>query len=216
MGVEHIIDRAAAGYQFWKDEHTHDESEWRRLGKDIRDLCGEDPDIVFEHPGRSTFGASMYVAKRGGTVVTCAATSGFMMEFDNRHFWMRLKRLVGSHFANYKEAWEANRLISKGMIHPVMSQVFTLDQTGEAAYQVHHNMHEGKIGVLALSPAERAWASPTTNCASKVGDKLHLFRRAWTFRLLGLILPELASGRHPSKPRRNQPQFNLPWRWRSR
>ena len=77
MGVEHIIDRAAAGYRFWKDEHTHDESEWRRLGKDIRDLCGEDPDIVFEHPGRSTFAASMYVAKRGGTVVTCAATSGF-------------------------------------------------------------------------------------------------------------------------------------------
>ena len=152
MGVEAIIDRRAAGYQFWKDEHTHDESEWRRLGKDIRDLVGEDPDIVFEHPGRSTFAASMYVAKRGGTVVTCAATSGFMMEFDNRHFWMRLKRLVGSHFANYKEAWEANRLISKGMIHPVLSQVFPLEQTGEAAYQVHHNMHEGKIGVLCLAP----------------------------------------------------------------
>ena len=40
---------------------------------------------------------------------------GAMLEFDNRHFWMRLKRLIGSHFANYKEAWEANRLVSKGM-----------------------------------------------------------------------------------------------------
>ncbi|MEN9822877.1 MAG: crotonyl-CoA carboxylase/reductase, partial [Actinomycetota bacterium] len=176
MGVEHIIDRQAAGYQFWKDEHTHDEGEWRRLGKDIRDLCGEDPDIVFEYPGRSTFAASMYVAKRGGTVVTCAATSGFMMEFDNRHFWMRLKRLVGSHFANYKEAWEANRLISKGMIHPVMSQVFSLDQTGEAAFQVHHNMHEGKIGVLALSPKEGLGVTDQA-LRDKVGDKLHLFRR---------------------------------------
>ena len=176
MGVEHIIDRQAAGYQFWKDEHTHDEGEWRRLGKDIRDLCGEDPDIVFEHPGRSTFTASMYVAKRGGTVVTCAATSGFMMEFDNRHFWMRLKRLVGSHFANYKEAWEANRLISKGMIHPVMSQVFSLDQTGEAAFQVHHNMHEGKIGVLALAPQEGLGVTDQA-LRDKVGDKLHLFRR---------------------------------------
>jgi len=176
MGVEHIIDRAAAGYQFWKDEHTHDEGEWRRLGKDIRELCGEDPDIVFEHPGRSTFAASMYVAKRGGTVVTCAATSGFMMEFDNRHFWMRLKTLVGSHFANYKEAWEANRLISKGMIHPVMSQVFSLDQTGEAAYQVHHNMHEGKIGVLALAPSEGLGVTDQA-LRDKVGDQLHLFRR---------------------------------------
>jgi crotonyl-CoA reductase len=176
MGVEHIIDRAAAGYQFFDENGVHDETEWRRLGKDIRSLCGEDPDIVFEHPGRSTFGASMYVTKRGGTVVTCAATSGFMMEFDNRHFWMRLKRLVGSHFANYKESWEANRLIEKGMIHPVMSQVFSLEQSGEAAYQVHHNMHEGKIGVLCLAPEEGQGVT-NPELRAKLGDKLHLFRR---------------------------------------
>jgi crotonyl-CoA reductase len=176
MGVEHIIDRAAAGYQFFDENGVHNETEWRRLGKDIRGLCGEDPDIVFEHPGRSTFGASMYVTKRGGTVVTCAATSGFMMEFDNRHFWMRLKRLVGSHFANYKEASDANRLIAKGMIHPVMSQVFSLDQSGEAAYQVHHNMHEGKIGVLCLAP-EADLGVTDHELRDKVGDKLHLFRR---------------------------------------
>jgi crotonyl-CoA reductase len=176
MGVEHVIDRAAAGYRFWSDEHTHDEREWRRLGSDIRDLCGEDPDIVFEHPGRSTFGASMYVTKKGGTVVTCAATSGFMMEFDNRFFWMRLKRLVGSHFANYKESYEANRLIAKGMIHPVMSQVFDLAHSGEAAYQMHHNMHEGKIGVLCLAP-EAGQGVTDPELRAKVGDQLHLFRR---------------------------------------
>ena len=176
MGVEAVIDRRAADYRFWKDEHTHDESEWRRFGKDIRELVGEDPDIVFEHPGRSTFAASMYVAKRGGTVVSCAATSGFMLEFDNRHFWMRLKRLIGSHFANYKEAWEANRLVSKGMIHPVLSQVFPLEQTGEAAYQVHHNMHEGKIGVLCLAPTEGLGVTDP-EMRDKLGDALHRFRR---------------------------------------
>jgi crotonyl-CoA reductase len=176
MGVEHIIDRAAAGYQFFDENGVHNESEWRRLGKDIRNLCGEDADIVFEHPGRSTFGASMYVVKRGGTVVTCAATSGFMMEFDNRHFWMRLKKLIGSHFANYKEAYEANRLISKGMVHPVMSQVFTLEQAGEAAYQVHHNMHEGKIAVLALAPSEGLGVTDEA-LRAKVADKLTWFRR---------------------------------------
>lgn len=176
MGVEHIIDRAAADYHFFDENGVHNETEWRRLGKDIRGLCGEDADIVFEHPGRSTFGASMYVVKRGGTVVTCAATSGFMMEFDNRHFWMRLKKLVGSHFANYKEAYEANRLISKGMIHPVMSQVFALEQAGEAAYQVHHNMHEGKIGVLALAPSEGLGVT-NHELRDQLGDKLHAFRR---------------------------------------
>jgi crotonyl-CoA reductase len=177
MGVEAIINRKTAGYKFWKDEHTHDESEWRRLGTDIRDLVGEDPDIVFEHPGRSTFAASVYVAKRGGTVVTCAATSGFMMEFDNRHFWMRLKNLVGSHFANYQEAWQANRLIAKGMIHPVMSQTFALDEVGEAAYQVHTNMHEGKLGVLCLAPAEGLGITDP-ELRAKVGEaNISRFRR---------------------------------------
>ncbi|MFM8389880.1 MAG: crotonyl-CoA carboxylase/reductase [Actinomycetota bacterium] len=177
MGCEAVIDRKSANYKFFDDNGNHDEKEWRRLGSDIRDLVGEDPDIVFEHPGRSTFGASMYVAKRGGTVVTCAATSGFMMEFDNRHFWMRLKRLVGSHFANYREAWEANRLIAKGMIHPVMSQVFDLNHVGDAAYQVHHNMHEGKLGVLCLAP-EAGLGIDDRALRAKAGEaNINMFRR---------------------------------------
>jgi crotonyl-CoA reductase len=177
MGCEAVIDRKSANYRFFDDNGNHDEKEWRRFGSDIRDLVGEDPDIVFEHPGRSTFGASMYVTKRGGTVVTCAATSGFMMEFDNRHFWMRLKRLVGSHFANYREAWEANRLIAKGMIHPVMSQVFDLNHVGEAAYQVHHNMHEGKLGVLCLAP-EAGLGIDDPSLRAKAGEaNINMFRR---------------------------------------
>jgi crotonyl-CoA reductase len=104
MGCDNVVDRKAEGYRFWKDETTQDESEWRRLGKKVRGMLGDDPDIVFEHPGRQTMGASVFITKRGGTVVTCAATSGYMIEYDNRHLWMKLKRIVASHFANYKEA----------------------------------------------------------------------------------------------------------------
>ena len=154
MGCEAVIDRKADGYQFWKDEHTEDPAEWRRFGKKIRELVGTDPDIVFEHPGRQTMGASVFVAKRGGLIITCAATSGFTIEYDNRYLWMNLKTIKGCHFANYREAWEANRLVGEGKIHPTLSAVFTLDETGEAAYQVHHNLHEGKLGVLALAPEE--------------------------------------------------------------
>ena len=83
---------------------------------------GEDVDIVFEHPGRETFGASVFAARKGGTIVTCASTSGYMHQYDNRYLWMNLKRIIGSHFANYRESWEANRLIVKGMIHPTLSR----------------------------------------------------------------------------------------------
>ncbi len=76
MGAELVIDRNAEGYQFWKDDEQQP-SEWKRFGAKIRELTGgDDPDIVFEHPGRETFGASVFVTRRGGTIVTCASTTG--------------------------------------------------------------------------------------------------------------------------------------------
>jgi crotonyl-CoA reductase len=177
LGVEAVIDRRAANYKFWSDEHTQDESEWRRFGKDIRALVGGEPDIVFEHPGRQTMGASVFVCKRGGVVVTCAATSGYMIEYDNRHLWMKLKSIKGSHFANYREAWEANRLICEGKVLPPLSAVYALDDVGEAAYQVHHNLHEGKIGVLCLAP-EEGLGIDDLELRQRVGeDRITLFRR---------------------------------------
>ncbi|MFE6056095.1 crotonyl-CoA carboxylase/reductase [Kitasatospora sp. NPDC056446] len=155
MGAEAIIDRSAEGYRFWKDENNQDPREWKRLGSKIREFTGgEDVDIVFEHPGRETFGASVYVTRKGGTIVTCASTSGFMHQYDNRYLWMSLKRIVGSHFANYREAFEANRLVAKGKIHPTLSKVYSLEETGQAALDVHHNKHQGKVGVLCLAPEE--------------------------------------------------------------
>ncbi|MDQ1711480.1 MAG: crotonyl-CoA reductase [Frankiaceae bacterium] len=153
MGAELVIDRSAEDYRFWKDDTEQDPKEWQRFGAKIRELTGgEDPDIVFEHPGRETFGASVYVARKGGTIVTCASTSGFLHSYDNRYLWMNLKRIVGSHFANYREAWEANRLVAKGLVHPTLSRVYPLAETGQAAYDVHRNLHQGKVGVLCLSP----------------------------------------------------------------
>jgi len=155
MGAELIINRSEENWQFWKDENTQDPKEWRRLGNTIRELTGgEDVDIVFEHPGRETFGASVYAARKGGTIVTCASTSGYMHQYDNRYLWMNLKRIVGSHFANYRESWEANRLIDKGMIHPTLSRSYALEDVGQAALDVHTNAHQGKVGVLCLAPEE--------------------------------------------------------------
>jgi crotonyl-CoA reductase len=176
MGVEHVIDRKAEGYQFWKDEHTQDPGEWRRFGKKIRELAGRDPEIVFEHPGRQTMGASVFVCSRGGTIITCAATSGFTIEYDNRYLWMMLKTLKGCHFANYREAWEANRLVCEAKIHPTLSKVFSLDQTGQAAYEVHHNLGEGKFGVLCLAPEEGLGVT-NPELREQHLDQITLFRR---------------------------------------
>ena len=177
LGCEHVIDRRAEGYKFWNDDDTaQDPAEWLRLGKKIRSEIGRDVDIVFEHPGRSTMGASVFVAKRGGMIITCAATSGYTIEYDNRYLWMNLKTLKGCHFANYREAWEANRLVCEAKIHPTLSKVYPLDQTGEAALQVHHNLCEGKVGVLCLAPEESLGVTDDATRAAHL-DQITLFRR---------------------------------------
>ena len=176
MGAELVINRKERDYKFWKDEHTQDPKEWRRFGADIRELTGgEDIDIVFEHPGRETFGASVYVTRKGGKIVTCASTSGYMHEYDNRYLWMNLKRIIGSHFANYREAYEANRLIDKGLIHPTLSKVYALDDVGQAAYDVHRNTHQGKVGVLVLAPEEGLGVRDTDK-RDKFIDQINRFR----------------------------------------
>lgn len=177
MGCEFVVDRKAEGYRFWSDEHTQDEREWRRLGKQVRGMLGDDPDIVFEHPGRSTMGASVFITKRGGKIVTCAATSGYMIEYDNRHLWMKLKSIISSHFANYQEAWEMNRLLGTGAIVPVMSDVFALDHVGDAALKVHRNEAEGKLGVLCLAPEEGLGITDRAKRESVGQDRINLFRR---------------------------------------
>ncbi|RDI42791.1 crotonyl-CoA carboxylase/reductase [Nocardia mexicana] len=154
MGAQAIIDRTAEGFRFWSDGHQN-YRESKRFGRYVRELTGgDDVDIVFEHPGRETFGTSVLVARRGGSIVTCASTSGFVHEYDNRYLWMSLKRIIGSHFANYREAWEANRLIAKGRIHPTVSVVYPLTETAQGILDVRRNTHQGKVAIRCLAPAE--------------------------------------------------------------
>ena len=176
MGAELILDRKAGGYQFWKDEQTQNPREWRRFGNDIRELTGgSDVDIVFEHPGRETFGASVFVTRKGGTITTCASTSGYMHEYDNRYLWMNLKRIVSSHFANYREAWEANSLIKRGLTHPTLSKAYLMEDVGQAATDVHQNLHQGKVGVLCLAPEEGLGVS-NPEMREQLLPKLNRFR----------------------------------------
>jgi crotonyl-CoA reductase len=148
----------------------------KRVGREIRRHLGEDPHIVFEHVGRETFGASVYLARRGGTVVTCGSSTGYAHQFDNRHLWMKLKRIVGSHGANWQEAWEANRLIAQGRIVPTLSKVYPLEQVGEAAREVQLNRHVGKVGVLCLAECEGLGIEDPKLRASIGEERLGLFR----------------------------------------
>jgi len=128
--------------------------ETRKFGKAIWEQTdGKDVDIVFEHPGESTFPVSVFVAKRGGMIVICAGTTGFNLTMDARFLWMRQKRVQGSHFANLAQASAANQLVIERRIDPCMSEVFAWDQIPMAHEKMLDNKHlPGNMAVLVSSP----------------------------------------------------------------
>lgn len=148
----------------------------KRVGAEIRRHFGEDPHIVFEHVGRETFGASVYLVRRGGTVITCGSSTGYLHQYDNRRLWMRLKRVIGSHAANWQEACEASRLIEMGRVVPALSKAFPLERVGEAAREVQLNRHVGKVGVLCLAEREGLGVEDHALRASIGEERLGLFR----------------------------------------
>jgi crotonyl-CoA reductase len=55
--------------------------------------------------------------------------------------------------------------------------VYSLAETGQAAYDVHRNAHQGKVGVLCLAPEEGLGVHDTELRAKHI-DAINAFRGA--------------------------------------
>lgn len=156
MGAKGVLNRR--DFQCWGQLPTVNSDEYnawvknaRAFGKAIWEITGKgvDVDVVFEHPGESTFPVSCLVAKRGGMVVFCAGTTGFNITFDARYVWMRQKRIQGSHFAHLAQASAANRLVIERRIDPCMSEVLPWKDIPKAHTKMWKNEHlPGNMAVL--------------------------------------------------------------------
>ncbi|MGZ3158473.1 MAG: zinc-binding dehydrogenase, partial [Burkholderiaceae bacterium] len=124
----------------------------KAIGKKIWDICGQkrSPDLVFEHSGRETFATSVFLAARFGRIVICGATTGYDLNFDVRHLWMQQKRIIGSHYANFKDCREANALISKQKIGVINTRTYSYDQLAQAHDDLFHNKIIGNASVLVM------------------------------------------------------------------
>ncbi|MBM3583453.1 MAG: crotonyl-CoA carboxylase/reductase [Alphaproteobacteria bacterium] len=137
------VDDVAGYAEYMKKVREFGRAIWNTTGK------GNDVDFVFEHPGESTFPVSCFVVKRGGMVVFCAGTTGYNLTMDARFIWMRQKRIQGSHFANLKQASQANRLVIARRIDPCMSEVFPWNDIPRAHTKMWKNLHKpGNMAVL--------------------------------------------------------------------
>ncbi|MEL6204084.1 MAG: crotonyl-CoA carboxylase/reductase [Pseudomonadota bacterium] len=160
LGAKGVINRKE--FNCWGQlptVNTPEYAEWfkeaRKFGKAIWDITGKgvNVDMVFEHPGESTFPVSTFVCKKGGMVVICAGTTGFNCTFDVRYMWMHQKRLQGSHFAHLKQAAAANKLMLERRLDPCMSEVFPWAEIPDAHMRMMRNEHKpGNMAVLVQAP----------------------------------------------------------------
>ena len=160
LGARGVINRKdfkcwGAMPQVGTPEYNTWAKEAREFGKAIWNVTGKgnNVDMVFEHPGESTFPVSVLVVKRGGMVVICAGTTGYNLTMDARYLWMHQKRTQGSHFANLMQASAANRLVMAQRIDPCMSDVYCWSDIPLAHMKMWKNEHRpGNMAVLVSAP----------------------------------------------------------------
>lgn len=127
-GADLIINRTEMKHALIDDEGMPNPLAWREWKRRLSQLGVDAPDVVFEHVGRETLAASIYLARRGGRVVTCAASSGYESFIDLRYLWMNVKSLIGSHISNRFEAAEAHSLVANGAIRTTVTDVAPFDE----------------------------------------------------------------------------------------
>jgi len=164
-----------------RDQMDLEGLEPRKFGKAFREIVrakyGEDPHIIFEHVGETTFWASVYLARTGGKIVTCGSSTGANHTFDNRYLWMKTKRIIGSHGGTLQEALECNRLLEMGLLQPALSKVVALDDVAQGAHELDANTHVGKVGVLCLAEEEGQGISDHEKRERIGAEKIEMFRK---------------------------------------
>tara|TARA_A100001015_G_scaffold315471_1_gene427353 strand:- start:5870 stop:7045 length:1176 start_codon:yes stop_codon:yes gene_type:complete len=146
LGVKFIVNRAKEDFSDFVDSRGRPNYlKWRKAQKILEKKGVDSLQMVFEHVGKETLGLSLFLLERGGVVVTCAASSGYNATIDLRYLWMSLKRIIGSHFANYYEAQKAAELIWSEKIKPVIHSVSSINDLPKMADLMYYGHTYGKI-----------------------------------------------------------------------
>ena len=146
LGADLVINRKKSFPNNLINENGEpDYASWKNIKNKLIKEGFPSINLVFEHVGRETLGLSTYLIDRGGRVVICAASSGFIATLDLRFLWMQLKTIIGSHFANYNEAVLASELIFSGKIKPLIHSVNDIEKIPYMMDQMFLGNTYGKI-----------------------------------------------------------------------
>ncbi|MEE8349631.1 MAG: zinc-binding dehydrogenase [Acidobacteriota bacterium] len=106
-------------------------------------------DIVVDTVGDATWVQSIQLARKGGKIVTCGATSGPNPNTEIRLiFWKQLD-ILGSTMSNRQEYEEVAVLLDQGQLKPVVDKTFPLSEGIKALEYLQEQKQFGKVVLVA-------------------------------------------------------------------
>ncbi|MFY9268129.1 MAG: zinc-binding dehydrogenase [Candidatus Manganitrophaceae bacterium] len=106
---------------------------------------GRGVDVVFEHVGPSTFGKSLLSLAKGGTLVTCGATTGPTATLDLRHIFSKDLSIRGARMGTRGELLTLLKLVGARKLRPIVDSVYPLSRAREAQEKMASRDLFGKI-----------------------------------------------------------------------
>jgi zinc-binding alcohol dehydrogenase/oxidoreductase len=111
----------------------------------IKEATGGGVDVVVEHVGEATWKSSLAVAKAGGRIVVCGATSGPNPPAQLHRVWWKQLTIYGSTMGTREDFAGVLDLVASGRARPVIDEVFPLEEARAAHERMERAEQFGKI-----------------------------------------------------------------------
>jgi zinc-binding alcohol dehydrogenase/oxidoreductase len=111
---------------------------------------GRGVDVVVDHVGNDTWATSLALARPGGRVAVCGATSGPNPPAALHRIWWKQLTVYGSTMGSREDFEAVYELVRSGRARPVIDRVYPLSEAGAAHERIEAAEQLGKI-VLRIS-----------------------------------------------------------------
>jgi NADPH:quinone reductase-like Zn-dependent oxidoreductase len=115
----------------------------------VRELAGKGGvDVIVDHVGADTWDADLKVLARGGTLVTCGATTGGGAAINLRALFFKAWSILGSTMGNRGEMRAVTELVRQRRLHPAVHAALPLAELREAHRRLEAREVLGKVVCL--------------------------------------------------------------------
>lgn len=105
-------------------------------------------DVLVDYLGKDTWPQSVRAVRRGGRLVTCGASTGFLVETDLRYVWTRELSILGSDGWSRSDLDALVKQVHEHRLDPVIHAVYPLSQVRDAIADLEERRAIGKVVVI--------------------------------------------------------------------